>query len=161
MWKHLFLTMLWYSRISWNISFLPNLAASVRGVSPKLFLMNVSPRILCFLCVAWKNMSCNETILDQYNKTVSHTHALVGEFFPIEFEPTDTVQPSAGHTIKFQESNLRSSKYRISFHVCNSFNVKERKKDRKVKSSRLQVQIKKWLKITRNRNRRCILAKAK
>lgn len=52
-----FLTMLWYSRISWNISFLPNLAANVSGVRPWLFLTNGSPRILCFLRVAWKNMS--------------------------------------------------------------------------------------------------------
>lgn len=52
-----FLTVLWYSRISWNISFLPNLAANVSGVRPWLFLTNGSPRILCFLWVAWKNMS--------------------------------------------------------------------------------------------------------
>lgn len=51
--------MLWYSRISWNISFLPSFAASVRGVSPRLFLTNASARILCFLWVAWRNMSCD------------------------------------------------------------------------------------------------------
>ena len=108
MWKHFIpyqtLTMLWYSRISWNISFLPNLAASVRGVSPKLFLMNVSPRILCFLCVAWRNMSCNERILDQYDKIVLHT--FVGDFSPSEFELIV---------------------YRDRTNTVYSFNVKERK----------------------------------
>lgn len=51
------LTILSCSSISWNISFLPNLAASVSGVSPKLFLVAVFARILCLLRVAWKNMS--------------------------------------------------------------------------------------------------------
>ena len=118
MWKHFIpyqtLTMLWYSRISWNISFLPNLEASVRGVSPKLFLMNESPRILCFLCVAWRNMSCNETILDQYGKIVLHT--FVGDFSPSEFELTV---------------------YRDRTNTVYSFNVKERKIASKVL---LQVQ---------------------
>ena len=118
MWKHFIpyqtLTMLWYSRISWNISFLPNLAASVRGVSPKLFLMNESPRILCFLCVAWRNMFCNERILDQYDKIVLHT--FVGDFSPSEFELTV---------------------YRDRTNTVYSFNVKERKIASKVL---LQVQ---------------------
>ena len=118
MWKHFIpyqtLTMLWYSRISRNISFLPNLAASVRGVSPKLFLMNESPRILCFLCVAWRNMSCNERILDQYDKIVLHT--FVGDFSPSESELTV---------------------YRDRTNTVYSFNVKERKIASKVL---LQVQ---------------------
>ena len=123
----LFLTMLWYSRISWNISFLPNLAASVRGVSPKLFLMNVSPRILCLLCVAWKNMSYNERMLDQYNKIVLLTFD--SDFFPhgiwpdcILYRSVKAIPPSFKEVIW----------HCISFHVCTSFNVKERKKERKI-----------------------------